>query len=326
MPHMVPMKQLIFGVEPVTLLYKILTCHFLSTIQAMVGHTIKVSSIIALVWMVEYVSPVIALGDIFRYLKIVFTHARNRTPALSVGPAEVINNITYNGREGFVHHNVVGDQSNSATSQFNIIGNQYVAGPNISLLPFWFDPENSTTPIPSAYWLQDNWVEDPGVYTGLVQNPWNDVTFNNVYSFACCGINANQFNQSSAFDFSTIADYANVFRLNESTLENHLLPTIGAYPHDIVARQSILELQQRNGSWRNFRPVNLMDGLTTTPPPIDSDDDGMPDDWENENGLNPQNGSDHNTIMPTGYTAIETYINGIATQWAGDLIFKDGFE
>lgn len=258
-------------------------------------------------------------GGYISIIKNAFTHSRNRTPALSVGPVEVINNITYNGREGFVHHNV-------AEGQFNIMNNQYIAGPSISLLPFYFDPENATTPIPTAYWLQDNLIEDPGSYQGTVQNPWNDAAFSNEYSFFCCGIVAGQFNQSSAFDFSANMGYGNVHMIDENDLEDRLLPVIGAFPHDIVARQSILELQQRNGSWRNYRPADLMAGLTPTAPPIDSDDDGMPDDWENLHGLNPQNGNDHNTTMPSGYTAIEAYINGLASVMGDDLIFQDGFD
>jgi hypothetical protein len=87
-----------------------------------------------------------------------------------------------------------------------------------------------------------------------------------------------------------------------------------------------MELQQRNGSWRNYRPADLMAGLTPTPPPLDSDDDGMPDSWENIHGLNPNNGNDHTTIMPSGYTAIEAYINGLASGMGIDVIFVDGFE
>ena len=257
-------------------------------------------------------------GGHISILNNVFTHSRNRTPALSVGPAEVINNITYNGREGFVHHNV-------ADGAFNIMGNQYIAGPSISLSPFWFDPENPTTPIPTTYWLQDNRVDDPGEYVGVVQNPWDDVAFGNSYTFACCGITSGQFNQTGVFDFSADSDYVTPQVHDHNSLETRLLPVIGAYPHDIVARQSILELQQRSGSWRNYRPANLMDGLTPTTPPTDADDDDMADDWELANGLNPADGSDHNTVMPSGYTAIEDYINGLATRLANDLIFTDGF-
>lgn len=258
-------------------------------------------------------------GGYISIIKNVFTHSRNRTPALSVGPAEVINNITYNGREGFVHHNV-------SEGQFNIMGNHYIAGPSISLSPFWFDPENTSAPVPTEYWLQDNLIEDPGEYVGTVQNPWDDVAFNNAYTFVCCGIVASQFNQTGIFDYAIYAGYENSFIYQQNELEQRLLPYIGAYPQDIVARQSILELQQRNGSWRNYRPPNLMDGLTATIPPTDSDDDGMPNDWENSHGLNPQNANDHTTIMPSGYTAIEEYINGLATALGTDLIFADGFE
>jgi len=258
-------------------------------------------------------------GGFISILNNVFTHSRNRTPALSIGPAEVINNITYNGREGFVHHNV-------SEGRFNIIGNHYIAGPSISLSPFWFDPENVSAPVLTEYWLQDNLVEDPGEYMGTVQNPWDDVDFNNAYTFVCCGIVANQFNQSGEFDYSTNPDYVISSVKQENELEQRLLPYIGAFPHDIVARQSIIELQQRSGSWRNYRPANLMDGLTPTSAPVDDDKDGMPNDWENQMGLDSQNYNDHNTILPSGYTAIETYINGKATALGNYLIFEDGFE
>ncbi len=69
-----------------------------------------------------------------------------------------------------------------------------------------------------------------------------------------------------------------------------------------------------------------MAGLTATTPPLDSDDDGMPDLWELANGLNDLNGSDHTTIMSSGYSAIEEYINALATALIGDLIFADDFD
>ncbi|WP_395373970.1 hypothetical protein [Marinicella sp. W31] len=257
-------------------------------------------------------------GGFISIINNVFTHSRNRTPALSIGPAEVINNITYNGREGFVHHNIV-------DGEFNIIGNQYIEGPNISLLPFWFDPENNTSNVPSSYWLFDNWVEDPNHFNGVVNNPWENNEFVNGYNFYCCGIQANQFNQSTAFDFSSIPGYSAVFRRPSSNLHEFLLDDVGAHPRDVVAQQSITELIQRTGSWRNYRPPDLMAGLTPTAPLEDSDEDGMPDSWEVSQGLSPIDGDDHSTIMPSGYTAIETYINGLASA-ISDVIFQSGFE
>ena len=248
-----------------------------------------------------------------------FAHARNRTPALSVGPADSRNNLVYNGREGFVHHNVV------ANGQFNIIGNQFIAGPSISLAPFWFDPENSAPPILTQYWLQDNLVEDPGVYNGTVENPWQDSNFQNEYTFACCGVVAGQFNQSGEFDFSAQGQI-NITTHNSAEIEDLLVAQVGAFPRDIVAKKSITDLQTRTGQWDNFRPANLMDGLTSGSPLVDTDNDGMPDNWEIQNNVNPNNGNDHTTVMPSGYTAIEDYINGLATQLVSDLVFENGFD
>ena len=49
-------------------------------------------------------------------------------------------------------------------------------------------------------------------------------------------------------------------------------------------------------------------------PRTDTDGDGMPDEWENNNGLNPNDPSDANKdCTGDGYTNIEKYINGIPT-------------
>jgi hypothetical protein len=49
-------------------------------------------------------------------------------------------------------------------------------------------------------------------------------------------------------------------------------------------------------------------------PYVDTDKDGMPDEWEKANGLNPNDPSDANgDCTGDGYTNIEKYINGIST-------------
>ena len=50
-------------------------------------------------------------------------------------------------------------------------------------------------------------------------------------------------------------------------------------------------------------------------PYVDTDGDGMPDEWEKANGLNPNDPSDANKdCTGDGYTNIEKYINGISTK------------
>jgi len=55
-------------------------------------------------------------------------------------------------------------------------------------------------------------------------------------------------------------------------------------------------------------PFPVLDSL---PAPADSDHDGMPDEWENANNLDPNNADDRNTVATDGYTMLEKYMNSI---------------
>ena len=247
----------------------------------------------------------------------LFVHTKARTPALAEGPADVINNVVYNGREGFVHHNPV-------NGDFNIAGNLYLDGPSASLAPLWFDPEND--PPPSRYWVWDNLVEDPGVYLGRVDNPFTTPGFDAAYGFYCCGITAGQFNSVGEFDFSSHPGYVPVTRSAPAVALDAVLDHAGAWPRDIVNTWAVTETQARSGSWGDRRPADWLEGLVPGVPPPDADNDGMADAWEQAHGLDPSDGSDHATVMPSGYTAIEEYVNGLADLLIGGPLFADGFE
>ncbi|MCK7591026.1 hypothetical protein M0G43_10615, partial [Subsaxibacter sp. CAU 1640] len=49
----------------------------------------------------------------------------------------------------------------------------------------------------------------------------------------------------------------------------------------------------------------------------DTDNDGMPNVWENLNGLNPNDANDRNIVQPDGYTNLEYYLNGMTLQTTG---------
>jgi pectate lyase len=51
--------------------------------------------------------------------------------------------------------------------------------------------------------------------------------------------------------------------------------------------------------------------LWSSPAPSDADHDGMPDQWERTNGLNPNDPSDRNKLADDGYTMLENYLNGL---------------
>ena len=64
----------------------------------------------------------------------------------------------------------------------------------------------------------------------------------------------------------------------------------------------IIDTQNDVGGW----PV-----LNSSPAPLDTDHDGMPDSWEQKNKLNKENPDDRNTLAPDGYTMLEKYLNSI---------------
>ncbi|MDJ0656774.1 MAG: hypothetical protein QNJ40_21615 [Xanthomonadales bacterium] len=251
----------------------------------------------------------------------LFAHNRARTPALSQGPADVVNNVAYNVKTGFVHHN-------PADGDFNIVGNYYKDGPSTSLNPFYFDPENNPT---SEYFVQGNYVDDPGIFEGRVDNPFDSTEYQSAYQYIyCCGISTSQFDHNSAFDFSNYSGYVPISTNDATTAYEAVLNYAGAWPRDIVNQWSVDETRDRTGSWGNRRPSDWMQGLTASQPPPDRDGDGMSDSWETANGLNPDDGGDHTTVMPSGYTAIEEYINQLADSLVPGspvaLVFMDGFE
>jgi len=75
-------------------------------------------------------------------------------------------------------------------------------------------------------------------------------------------------------------------------------------------------IRDRNGTGSIIDSPDDVGGypeLASGSPPIDSDHDGMPDDWELNNGLDPKDASDGNgDLDQDGYTNIEEYLYSLS--------------
>ncbi len=104
----------------------------------------------------------------------------------------------------------------------------------------------------------------------------------------------------------------------------------GCLPRDVVSRRQIEETRKGTGSWGRVFPENgLMAGLKPGKASKDSDNDGMPDEWEKAHKLNPDDPKDASTVVPAGasagdrhkgYTYIEFYINDLADRLIAEAI------
>lgn len=82
---------------------------------------------------------------------------------------------------------------------------------------------------------------------------------------------------------------------------------------DAVDRRVIEDVRHRRGRLIDSQDqVGGWPELRSTPSPADSDQDGMPDNWEKANGLNPKYPADGNSVRGgSGYTNLEDYLNSL---------------
>ena len=104
--------------------------------------------------------------------------------------------------------------------------------------------------------------------------------------------------QNAQEAYQLVLDRAGATLPNRDPADTRLLEEIRAKTGHILNSQS------EAGGWPTY---------ATTDPPIDTDNDGMPDAWETERQLNPADPSDNKTDRDgDGYTNVEEYINELA--------------
>lgn len=80
----------------------------------------------------------------------------------------------------------------------------------------------------------------------------------------------------------------------------------------------IIDSQNDAGGWPE---------LLSAAAPADADRDGMPDAWETEHGLNPNDPNDRNVRHTSGYTALEVYLNELCGETVeGEFVIKPAVE
>lgn len=206
--------------------------------------------------------------------------------------------MSHNFYQGLTH------DGHTPLAAVNIVGNYYKRGPSSEKIhPYAFHKAG-------RYFLSGNFVDGFGDF----DHPWELGTQGPRW------LKTNNLGER----LSQPAPVASVATHSAREAYNMVLSKAGCFPRDRVTGRTIREATDGTGEWARNAPAApgdewFLERLPRGKAPLDTDLDGIPDDWEDAHGLNKRDGADDINVMASGYTAIEEYANERA-----ELLLHDG--
>lgn len=112
--------------------------------------------------------------------------------------------------------------------------------------------------------------------------------------------------QSAAIAYEEVLKYCGAVLPKRDAVDTRVInetKTGTATGMGVFGKPGIIDSPIAVGGWGEFK---------STAAPLDTDEDGMPDEWEKKNNLNPNDASDRNKVGVDGFTMLEKYLNEIA--------------
>jgi hypothetical protein len=222
----------------------------------------------------------------------------DRTGTRLAGRLDIRNNVVYNWRDR---------TTDGGVRELNFVGNYYLPGPATKvftlLKPDPGDPERGMRAYMSGNVIDgkpefdaDNWKAYVGPADGMAKVQSDKPLFES-------------------------------FVKTHSAKEAHdsVLADVGATRprRDAIDRRIITEVKKREHTYTGSK--GKLPGIIDSPkdagglpeyksddPPLDTDHDGIPDEWEQAHDLDPKTAADGSAYRPDGYTNLEHYLNELA--------------
>jgi len=239
----------------------------------------------------------------------LIAHNASRNPrwASGCGYNDYRNNVIYNWEYassygGEAHQK--GDRRKPPIehSTINMIANYYKPGPATD------SKVRSRITAPSSrngdtdagkWWVSDNFVE--GSPTVTADNLLGVTKTSSAYR-----LNepwpAMEINQQTAEEaFQSVLDHAGCSLPKRDKVDADIIDDV-RHGTAKYGNKGIIDSPSDVGGWPELKSASA---------PVDTDHDGMPDEWETQEGLNPNDASDGNKVGADSYTMLENYLNSI---------------
>jgi pectate lyase len=222
----------------------------------------------------------------------LFAHNDGRSPLMKQGSeSEFINNVVYNWGD-FGASRVSNWEKHDATIKANIISNYYIPGTNSSIKPIDLQaPERLRKG--TKIFVKDN--IGPGRMSDDIDD-WALVSGDEKFRANQLAIplsNVSIVSASSAYE--QVIKYAGAVTPKRDTVDQRVIYSV------INKTGQIIDSQRDVGGWPHYAGGE---------PPPDRDGDGMPDEWERAQGLNPNDAADGALDLDGDvYTNVEEFLN-----------------
>ncbi|MBL8848493.1 MAG: hypothetical protein JNG89_02370 [Planctomycetaceae bacterium] len=212
--------------------------------------------------------------------------------------ADFRNNVVYN----------VSGATNLANCRVNMIGNIYIPGPDT---PAGATPIATKTENPGACraFLADNFFEGRD---DLTQDNFAAIDVTRWSKGGYLAVTLEQIRADEEFDVGSARPKTDTA---EVAYERVLANAGASHRRDAADQRLVSGVRDRTHRLIDSQSeVGGWPELVTLPVPQDSDQDGMPDEWESQAGLDPRQPDDRNGDRDgDGYTNLEEYLNGLVS-------------
>lgn len=222
----------------------------------------------------------------------------DRTGTKLAGRLDIRNNVVYNWRDR---------TTDGGVRALNFVNNYYLPGPATKvftlLKPDPGDPERGMRTYMDGNVIEgkpdfdvDNWKAAVGPADGLAKVRSEKPLFEAFVR-----------TQSAREAYESVLADVGANRPRQDAVDQRILAEVRRRTHTYTGSRGklpgIIDTQADAGGWPEYKSAD---------PPLDTDHDGIPDDWEKGHGLDPKDPADGAAYRPDGYTNLDEYLN----EWA----------